>query len=259
MGDEGPVSPPYAGFRIRRLVDDLPYQGWKDIMHQLLNESGAAEHIDASIAAEVAKFGNDIPIHPDEPRHVLRAFQFFPPEATRVVIIGQDCYPTPGNAMGLCFSVPSGVRCPPSLVNVFSELEREYGRNRTDGDLTDWARQGVLMLNTALTVRSGKPCSHMGVWNGFTTALVKTLAETRTGLCFMLWGAHALNYDQIIPEDRGHLILRHSHPSPLSRKPFRGCGHFGQANAFLSAGESREFPIRWTDSGHVRSDDGTND
>jgi uracil-DNA glycosylase len=102
-------------------------------------------------------------------------------------------------------------------------------------DLSDWAEQGVLLLNTALTVRSGCAGSHLRMWRGFTTDTVRDLAKHARGVCFMLWGAHAIEYEALIPSDRGHLVLKHSHPSPLSRKPFEGCGHFGRANAFLAS------------------------
>ncbi len=208
------------------------------------SEEEHGKHIDTCIAEEVDKFREEIPIYP-RPDQVFRAFRSFDLPDTRVVIIGQDCYPSPGNAMGLCFSVPDGMPCPPSLRNIFSEIERQYGVKRTCCDLSDWADQGVLMLNTALTVRDGRAGSHLRFWSEFTADLVKSLAmsDTTGGLCFMLWGAHAIGYAPLVPEDKGHLVLCHSHPSPLARKEFRGCGHFEKANAYLR--DKGKTPVKW--------------
>jgi uracil-DNA glycosylase len=230
----------YDNFRLLDYVEKLPYDEWKNILRPLALKHG--ETIDKGIAEHMRVFGDELPIYPF-PDEILRAFQFFDVDATRVVIIGQDCYPSPGNAMGLCFSVPQGTAFPPSLRNVFLELEREFWINRENGDLTDWARQGVLLLNTALTVRCANAGSHLRIWRDFTSDLVDELAKRTRGVCFMLWGAHAMEYKEHVPSDREHLVLEHSHPSPLSRKPFPGCGHFGKANAFLQS--TGRQPIDW--------------
>jgi len=222
------MSMSYAGFSLDQELDALPHQGWRDILAPLAREHGLDIQEGLSKRATLS-----ILPHPDA---ALRAFRFFEPSETRVVIIGQDCYPTPGMAMGLCFSVPQGVSAPPSLRNVYKELRREYPdrpRSDADGDLTPWAEQGVLMLNTALTVTAGHAGSHLAMWSPFTARVIEALAKQTRDVCFMLWGAHAKEYQQYIPADRGHLILHHSHPSPLARRPFEGCGHFGKANAFL--------------------------
>jgi uracil-DNA glycosylase len=170
----------------------------------------------------------------------------FPLEDLKVVILGQDPYHKKGEANGLCFSVPSGMKIPPSLRNVFKELDKSFGGGggggvRKNPDLSDWARQGVLLLNTGLTVREHSPGSHAGVWKDFTRAVVE-YAGSFGGVVFMLWGAHAQSFEDCIDAER-NLVLKHSHPSPLSRKPFVGCGHFERCNEYLL--EKRGACIRW--------------
>ncbi len=174
-------------------------------------------------------------IYPPQP---LRALQLTPPEAVRVVILGQDPYHGPGQAHGLAFSVPPGVRPPPSLRNIHKELEREYGRApQPEGLLEHWARQGVLLLNTSLTVLAGQAGSHSRLgWQAFTARIFHDLVESERPLAFMLWGAHAQSMR--LAQDAGpHLWVTANHPSPLSAlrppHPFIGCGHFRQADAFL--------------------------
>jgi uracil-DNA glycosylase len=169
------------------------------------------------------------------------------PEDIKVIILGQDPYHGRGQAMGLSFSVPEGVPTPPSLMNIYKEIQQEGGQaaaGRT-GDLTPWADQGVLLLNTALSVHEGQAGSHRGWgWEPFTDGIIKELAQRRTGLVFLLWGKPAQEKAHLIPKDKGHLVLTAPHPSPLSaHRGFLGCGHFNQANQFLeSQGLS---PIRW--------------
>lgn len=231
VNETPPENIPYEGFRVCDYVDRLPYEGWRRLLRPIAERH--AHKIDTGIAEHVRIFGNEIPVAPASPDQVLRAFQHFDLPDTKVVIIGQDCYPTPGNAMGLCFSVPEGTTCPASLRNVFKELEREYGRKREKVDLSDWADQGVLLLNTALTVRCHQAGSHMRYWCDFTRDAVAAMAQETRGVVFLLWGAHAIDYAELVPPDRDHAVFKHSHPSPLSRKPFEGCGHFSNANAHL--------------------------
>lgn len=177
---------------------------------------------------------------------VFEAFNRTPFEKTKVVIIGQDPYHGPGQAHGLCFSVPAGIPAPPSLANIRKELELEYGRPPAspDGDLSAWAEQGVLLLNATLTVAEHKPLSHTGRgWEKFTDAAVRALSEKREGLVFMLWGANAAKKARGVDRTR-HLALEAPHPSPLSAyRGFFGCGHFKKANEYLvSRGEK---PIDW--------------
>jgi uracil-DNA glycosylase len=187
--------------------------------------------------------GKDIyPPGPD----IFNAFEHTPFDKVRVVILGQDPYHGPGQAHGLSFSVRPGVRVPPSLQNMFKEIEGSLGIPRPDhGCLTPWADRGVLLLNAALTVEAGQAASHQGKgWEGFTDAAIDTLNREREGLVFLLWGSHAQKKGQLIDGKR-HLILRSVHPSPLSaHRGFLGCGHFAKANAYL---ESRgEPPIDWS-------------
>jgi len=173
-------------------------------------------------------------IHPPGPQ-IFNAFNRTPFEAVRVVILGQDPYHGPGLAHGLSFSVPDGVPPPPSLQNIFKEIERDLGLPRpTTGNLTPWSDRGVLLLNAVLTVETGKAGSHQGKgWEAFTDTAIAALSEQREGLVFMLWGAYAQAKGGIIDRSR-HCVLRAPHPSPLSaHRGFLGCGHFSAANRYL--------------------------
>ena len=171
-------------------------------------------------------------------KYIFEAFNRTPFDKVKVVILGQDPYHEPNQAHGLCFSVRKGVQVPPSLVNIYKELEQEYGTpflNR-DGDLTHWADQGVLLLNATLTVAAGNAGSHQGKgWEMFTDAVVAKLAEQREHLVFLLWGSYARRKGAFINRQR-HLVLEAPHPSPLSVfRGFFGCGHFKKANDYLAA------------------------
>jgi len=173
-------------------------------------------------------------IHPPGPQ-IFNAFNRTPFEAVRVVILGQDPYHGPGLAHGLSFSVPDGVPPPPSLQNIFKEIERDLGLPRpTTGNLTPWSDRGVLLLNAVLTVETGKAGSHQGKgWEAFTDTAIAALSGQREGLVFMLWGAYAQAKGGIIDRSR-HCVLRAPHPSPLSaHRGFLGCGHFSAANRYL--------------------------
>jgi uracil-DNA glycosylase len=176
---------------------------------------------------------------------IFAALDATPFDAVKVVILGQDPYHGPGQAHGLCFSVRPGVPVPPSLANIFAEIERDLRIPRPDhGCLLPWARQGVLLLNAVLTVEAGQAGSHQGRgWEAFTDAIVDLLNRECEGLVFMLWGAYAQKKGQLIERGR-HCILRAPHPSPLSaHRGFIGCGHFGAANRYL-AGRGAA-PIDW--------------
>ena len=175
-------------------------------------------------------------IFPPQP---LRALQLTPPGDVRVVIVGQDPYHGPGQAEGLAFSVAPGAALPPSLRNIFKELQRDLGiappPSDSGGSLTRWAEQGVLLLNTCLTVESGRPASHAGRgWEALTDALIAQVARAQRPVVFMLWGAHAQSKQALIDASR-HCVLLANHPSPLSAmrppRPFIGCGHFSAALA----------------------------
>lgn len=176
----------------------------------------------------------------------FKAFDTTPFEKVKVVILGQDPYHGPRQAHGLCFSVQKGVAFPPSLLNIFKELHADLGLPiPTHGCLTHWAEQGVLLLNSVLTVEQGRAAAHQGKgWELFTDRVIRELAEQREGVVFMLWGSYAIKKGQFIDRKR-HLVLTAPHPSPLSaHRGFLGCKHFSQANAFLqSRGEK---PIDWT-------------
>ena len=170
----------------------------------------------------------------------LRALELTPLDQVRVVILGQDPYHGSGQAHGLAFSVPQGVRVPPSLVNIYKELESDLGLERADhGNLENWARQGVLLLNNALTVEEGRAGSHQKLgWEAITDAAVAAVAKREEPSVFMLWGSHARNKAMRVPGliDGRHLLLTAPHPSPLSaHSGFLGCRHFSKANQFLEA------------------------
>ncbi len=167
---------------------------------------------------------------------IFAALDATPFDTVEVVILGQDPYHGPGQAHGLCFSVPPGVPVPPSLVNIFAEIQRDLGIARPDhGCLLPWAQRGVLLLNAVLTVEDGKPGAHQGKgWEGFTDHVVDTLSREREGLVFVLWGSYAQAKGKLIDSGR-HCVLKAPHPSPLSaHRGFIGCGHFGAANRWLA-------------------------
>ena len=178
-------------------------------------------------------------IFPPQP---LRALALTAPEDVRVVILGQDPYHGRGQAAGLAFSVAPGVRLPPSLQNIFKEIQRDLGVPfppfpQPGGSLVKWAQNGVLLLNTCLTVEEGQAASHSKRgWEVLTDAIIQQVAQHGRPTVFMLWGSHAQSKRALIPQDRGHLVLMSNHPSPLSALrppvPFIGNGHFGKAKAF---------------------------
>ena len=179
-------------------------------------------------------------------KYIFEAFNRTPFDKVKVVILGQDPYHEPNQAHGLCFSVRKGVQVPPSLVNIYKELEQEYGTPflDRDGDLTHWADQGVLLLNATLTVAAGNAGSHQGKgWEMFTDAVVERLATRREHLVFLLWGSYARRKGALVNRQR-HLVLEAPHPSPLSaHRGFIGCGHFKRANEYLASNGLS--PIRW--------------
>lgn len=183
-------------------------------------------------------------IYPDM-HDIFNAFKYTPYENVKVVILGQDPYHEPGQAHGLCFSVKKGVPKPPSLVNIFKELEADLGiAPPSHGCLTDWAAQGVLLLNTVLTVRRGQANSHKGKgWEIFTDRVIALLNEREKPIVFMLWGANAKSKREIITNPN-HIIITGAHPSPLSaHNGFFGGRYFSRTNAYLT--EKGEVPIDW--------------
>ena len=175
---------------------------------------------------------------------IFRAFDLTPVEQVKVVILGQDPYHGPGQAHGLSFSVPAGVPAPPSLKNIFREIETDLGvRMSGHPDLEKWARQGVLLLNAVLTVRGGQAASHSKIgWQEFTDAVIKYISDNCEGVVFMLWGNFARTKAELIDHSR-HVVLEAAHPSPLAHGAFFGCRHFSRANeALVSFGRT---PIDW--------------
>jgi uracil-DNA glycosylase len=182
----------------------------------------------------------------------FRALDLTPLDQVRVVILGQDPYHGVGQAHGLCFSVQPGVRPPPSLMNIFKELESDLGIARpAHGFLESWAKQGVLLLNSVLTVEMAQAASHQGKgWERFTDAVIGLVNAQPRPIVFMLWGAYAQRKAAFVDSSR-HLVLKAAHPSPLSaHSGFLGCRHFSQTNAFLV--ERGESPIDWTLSDRVK-------
>ncbi|MDH5835192.1 uracil-DNA glycosylase [Luteimonas kalidii] len=184
-------------------------------------------------------------IYPPGPE-IFAAFEATPFDTVKVVVLGQDPYHGPGQAHGLCFSVRPDVPVPPSLENMYKELQRDLGLARPDhGWLMPWARQGVLLLNAVLTVEEGRAGAHQGRgWEGFTDHVVDVLNREREGLVFLLWGAYAQKKGSIV-DPRRHRVLRTTHPSPLSaHRGFLGCGHFSAANDYLM--RHGQAPIDWS-------------
>jgi len=183
------------------------------------------------------------------PASVFHALELTAPQDTRVVILGQDPYHGAGQAHGLAFSVRPGHKLPPSLRNMLKEVEADTGApSQCQGDLTAWARQGVLLLNTSLTVEDGQPQSHAGRgWEALTDALLSRVAQEAEPVIFLLWGTTAQRKRDLI--DRPHRVLTASHPSPLSAlrgpQPFIGCRHFSQVNRLLAELRPGTAPIRW--------------
>ena len=175
---------------------------------------------------------------------IFNAFNTTPFDKVKVVLLGQDPYHNPGEAMGLSFSVPRGVRTPPSLQNIYKELKEDLGVPIPNhGDLTHWAEQGVFLLNAMLTVERNKPRSHQKIgWQTFTDTVIRRLSDQRQGLVFMLWGGFARQKKQLIDNTK-HLVLEAAHPSPLAGGAFFGSRHFSRANEYLK--QQGKEPVDW--------------
>lgn len=216
------------------------HPSWKEVLQGEFEEPYFSEIKDFLIREK--KAGKKI--YPPGPL-IFNAFDSTPFEKVKVVILGQDPYHGPGQAMGLSFSVPKGVKPPPSLINVFKEIESDLGIAPPDhGDLSHWASQGVFLLNAILTVEHKKAGSHrkMG-WEKFTDAVIKTLSDQREELVFLLWGNYAKTKIQLIDQMKHH-VLDSPHPSPLARGGFFNNHHFSIANKLLT--ENGKTPIDWS-------------
>jgi len=217
------------------------HESWLAVLDDELEQPYMTE-LRAFLVAEVAAGRR---FYPPADR-VFNALALTPFEDVRVVILGQDPYHGAGQAMGLCFSVPAGVRPPPSLQNIYAELETDLGLRRpTTGDLTPWAERGVLLMNAVLTVSPGKPASHAGKgWERFTDRAIRALSEGRNGVVFLLWGRYAQQKGAVVDTSRHH-VLTAAHPSPYSAAGgFFGCRHFSRANELLEADGGD--PVDWT-------------
>jgi len=216
-------------------MDEQIAESWKSAMAAEF-EKDYWQQLSAEVQADYLL--NDPPIYPPRPL-LFNAFDLTPLPDVRVVVLGQDPYHGKGQAMGLSFSVPAGMRIPPSLRNMYkeiaSDLEQNLSVNKfTSGDLTHWATQGVLLLNSTLTVEARNAGSHQGRgWEEFTDAVIKQVSDEREHVVFLLWGAYAGQKAKLIDETK-HLVLTAPHPSPLSaHRGFFGCRHFSQCNEYL--------------------------
>lgn len=214
---------------------------WKAVLHEEFDKPYFKEVV-SFVKKEVR---NGAVIYPPGPL-IFNAFEQTPFDHLKCVILGQDPYHGPGQAHGLCFSVKKGITLPPSLVNIFKELHDDTGLPiPQSGDLTPWAQQGVLLLNTILTVRAGEAASHSKTgWEQFTDTVIRKISEQKKGVVFILWGRFARNKQDLIDKQRHH-ILEAAHPSPFSaHHGFFGCRHFSKVNELLN--QEQISPIDWT-------------
>ena len=214
-------------------------QSWKD----LLKKEFSATYFKELKAFLVEEKKKNVVYPPG--KQIFACFNRTPVESVKVVIIGQDPYHGAGQANGLCFSVADGIRKPPSLLNIFKEIEQDIGTPiPTSGNLESWADQGVLLLNATLTVRAGEAGSHQKKgWEIFTDAAIQEISREKENLVFLLWGNFAKSKATLIDKEK-HFILTAPHPSPLARGGFFNCKHFSQANAFLN--KKGLEPINWS-------------
>lgn len=215
-------------------------QSWKDVL-SVEFEQDYFKNLTEFVRGE---YLSGKTIYP-EPKNIFNAFNLCPLPNVKVVIIGQDPYHEPHQAHGLCFSVESGVDLPPSLINIYKEIESDLGhKSITNGDLSAWAKQGVLLLNSTLTVQAHIAASHSGHgWERFTDAVIRAVAQNKNHVVYMLWGSFAQKKAEFV-DDQENLILKSAHPSPLSAyRGFFGNHHFSRANEYLSA--NGKTPIDW--------------
>ena len=221
--------------------------GWK----KALAEEFGADYMKELEKKLVEEMKSGIVIYPPS-KQIFNAFKLTPFKKVKVVILGQDPYHGKGQAHGLSFSVPNGVKPPPSLVNIFKEIENDLAvkppKTPTNGNLESWAKQGVLLLNAILTVRANNPASHRNLgWEKLTDAAIKTLSDKRERIVFLLWGKFAQEKESLIDISK-HLVLKAPHPSPFSANSgFFGCKHFSKTNDYLI--KTGQTPIAWTHQG----------
>jgi uracil-DNA glycosylase len=221
-------------------INPVIEESWKQVLDNEFNKPYFTE-LKQFLIAEKQRFR----VFPPGPA-IFNAFNHTAFSAVKVVLLGQDPYHGYGQAHGLCFSVPEGVPKPPSLLNIFKELNSDLGvPSPSHGNLTKWALQGVLLLNATLTVRENQAGSHQGKgWETFTDAAISALSEKREGLIFMLWGNYAISKRELVDNSK-HFILTAPHPSPLSAsRGFFGCRHFSQTNNLLK--QMGKEPVDWS-------------
>lgn len=221
-------------------IEDIKINGdWKEFLKEEFNKNYFLEIKKRYIQA----LNNNAIIYPPA-NLTFNAFNLTPLDGLKIVLLGQDPYHQPNQAMGLSFSVPYGVKIPPSLLNIYKELKTDLDIEPSkSGDLSSWAKQGILLLNSILSVEAGKPASHSSWgWQEFSDAVISKLSLEKSGLIFMLWGNYAKSKKALIDTNK-HFILEAAHPSPLARTGFLGCKHFSKANEILrNLGKN---PINW--------------
>ena len=217
-------------------------EGWK----KALAEEFGAEYMKELKKKLEKEMKAGIVVYPPV-KQIFNAFNLTPFDKVKVVVLGQDPYHGKGQAHGLSFSVPKGIKPPPSLVNIFKEIESDLNVkiSKTNGNLEDWAKQGVLLLNSVLTVRANSPASHRNFgWEKLTDTVIKTLSDKKEQLVFLLWGKFAQEKESLIDASK-HFILKAPHPSPFSANSgFFGCKHFSKTNEYLI--KTSQTPIKWT-------------
>jgi uracil-DNA glycosylase len=215
-------------------------KGWKNILQEEFNK----EYFISLVNYLHKEKENGITIYPPGSK-IFNAFELTPFDNLKVVILGQDPYHGPNQAHGLSFSVPDGVSTPPSLINIYKEIENDLSiKLNKNGNLEEWARQGVFLLNAVLTVRANQPTSHSRIgWNLFTDAVIKAISTNKEHVVFMLWGNYAKSKSPLIDHSK-HLVLEAAHPSPLARGAFFGCKHFSKCNNYLI--NNNISPINWS-------------
>ena len=230
-------------YNTKELVNQLNTD-WKSVINKIISENQEYfEELQTFLDKDYKDFEGFLDIYPPN-NLVFNCFNQFNVDQLKVVILGQDPYHSHGQAMGLSFSVPSNVKLPPSLKRIYKEINEDLKiETPSNGDLTFWSQQGVLLLNTALTVRQNKPNSHSKIWKTFTTLIINYINNNTENIIFLLWGNHAKSYKKLINLDKHH-CLESSHPSPLARTGWFGCKHFSKTNEILS--NINKDPINWS-------------
>jgi len=215
---------------------------WSPVILNLLEKYST---IGSTYSDEVEKYRDILPVYPPQ-QNIFRCFNYFDPQQTKVVILGQDPYHGPNQAIGLSFGVEDTIKQPPSLKNIMKKLKEEYSTFQTSSTLEHWAKQGILMLNAALTVRQKSPTSHMKLWLEFTGEVIKYLNDTCENVVFVAWGAFAHQLlEKYVNLDRHHLVTS-SHPSPLGAyRKYKSHPSFNESKPFSRINELLEVPINW--------------